>query len=202
MSRPEKEILERLGVDGLHRVLRDLLDQNRLVRLANTARFTRTMSILVSSGVTALDSMHISTEVINNQPIKDAVIKAADRVREGEYISTALENTRYFSPMVVQLVQNGESSGKLGEMLERSARAEENEFINAVRSRVKQWREDGYRGITKTTARLLEYWREDERNLPLFFCQLEAVETAIYITEAAKQYGDQYTLNKLQEFKY
>ena len=37
-----------------------------LVKLANTARFTRTMSILVSSGVTALDSMHISTEVINS----------------------------------------------------------------------------------------------------------------------------------------
>ena len=99
-----------------------------LVRLANTARFTRTMSILVSSGVTALDSMHISTEVINNEPIKAAVLKAADRVREGEHISDALENTGYFSPLVLQLVQNGEASGKLGEMLERSARAEENEF--------------------------------------------------------------------------
>lgn len=99
-----------------------------LVRLANTARFTRTMSILVSSGVTALDSMHISTEVINNETIKTAVLKAADRVREGEHISVSLENTGYFSPLVLQLIQNGEASGKLGEMLERSARAEENEF--------------------------------------------------------------------------
>jgi general secretion pathway protein F len=99
-----------------------------LVRLANTARFTRTMSILVSSGVTALDSMHISTEVINNEPIKAAVVKAAARVREGEHISAALEDTGYFSPLVLQLIQNGEASGKLGEMLERSAKAEENEF--------------------------------------------------------------------------
>ena len=99
-----------------------------LVRLSNTARFTRTMSILVSSGVTALDSMHISTEVINNQPIKAAVQKAAGRVREGEHISVSLENTSYFSPLVLQLIQNGEASGKLGDMLERSARAEENEF--------------------------------------------------------------------------
>ena len=99
-----------------------------LVRLSNTSRFTRTMSILVSSGVTALDSMHISTEVINNQIIKAAVVKAADRVREGEHISVALDNTGYFSPLVLQLVQNGEASGKLGDMLERSARAEENEF--------------------------------------------------------------------------
>ena len=99
-----------------------------LVRLSNTARFTRTMSILVSSGVTALDAMHISTEVINSAPIKATVLKAADRVREGELISVALEKTGYFSPLVLQLVQNGEASGKLGEMLERSARAEENEF--------------------------------------------------------------------------
>ena len=103
-----------------------------LVRLSNTARYTRTMSILVSSGVTALDSMLISTEVINSEPIKVAVLKAADRVREGEHISVALENTHYFSPLVLQLVQNGEASGKLGDMLERSARAEENEFAGVT----------------------------------------------------------------------
>ena len=99
-----------------------------LVKLSNTARFTRTMSILVSSGVTALDSIRISAEVILNQPMKSSVVSAADRVREGEHISDALEQTGYFSPIVLQLIEIGESSGKLGEMLERSAKAEENEF--------------------------------------------------------------------------
>ncbi len=99
-----------------------------LVKLSNTARFTRTMSILVSSGVTALDSIRISTEVILSQPIKITVVNAADRVREGERISVALEHTGYFSPIVLQLIEIGESSGKLGEMLERSAKAEETEF--------------------------------------------------------------------------
>ncbi len=103
-----------------------------LVRLSDSSRFTRTMSILVSSGVTALDSMHISTEVINNLSIKAAVVKAASRVREGEHISVALDNTGYFSPLVLQLIQNGEASGKLGDMLERSARAEENEFAGVT----------------------------------------------------------------------
>ncbi len=103
-----------------------------LVKLSNTARFTRTMSILVSSGVTALDSMHISTEVINNEPMRAAVLKAADRVREGEHISAALERTGYFSPLVLQLIENGEASGRLGDMLERSARAEENEFAGVT----------------------------------------------------------------------
>ncbi|MDJ0834002.1 MAG: type II secretion system inner membrane protein GspF [Gammaproteobacteria bacterium] len=99
-----------------------------LTRLSNTARFTRTMSILVSSGVPALDAMHISTEVISNSLIRKAVIHAADNVREGGSIAGSLSKTGYFSPLVLQLITNGEASGKLGEMLERSAKAEESEF--------------------------------------------------------------------------
>jgi general secretion pathway protein F len=82
----------------------------------------------VSSGVTALESIRISTAVILSQPIKNAVSHAADRVREGEHISVALDETGYFSPIVLQLIENGESSGKLGDMLERSAKSEESEF--------------------------------------------------------------------------
>jgi general secretion pathway protein F len=72
--------------------------------------------------------MHISTEVITNGLIKAAVVHAAANVREGGSISESLNRTGYFSPLVLQLVSNGEASGKLGEMLERSARAEESEF--------------------------------------------------------------------------
>ena len=99
-----------------------------LVRLSNTSRFTRTMSILVSSGVPALDAMHISTEVVTNTLIHKTVVKAAENVREGGSIAESLTRTGYFSPLVLQLIANGEASGKLGEMLERSARAEESEF--------------------------------------------------------------------------
>ena len=99
-----------------------------LVKLSNTSRFTRTMSILVSSGVPALDAMHISTEVVTNSLIQKSVIKAAEKVREGGSIHESLSRTGYFSPLVLQLISNGEASGKLGEMLERSAKAEESEF--------------------------------------------------------------------------
>ena len=99
-----------------------------LTKLSNTSRFTRTMSILVSSGVQALDAMHISTEVLTNSLIHRATMQAAERVREGASIHEALTETGYFSPLVLQLVANGEASGKLGEMLERSAKAEESEF--------------------------------------------------------------------------
>lgn len=115
------------------RVLRDsmllkLPMVSYLVKLSNTSRFTRTMSILVSSGVPALDAMNISTEVVTNSLINQAVLKAAENVREGGSISESLSRTGYFSPLVLQLVSNGEASGKLGEMLERSAKAEESEF--------------------------------------------------------------------------
>ncbi len=103
-----------------------------LVRLSNTARFTRTMSILVSSGVTALDAMRISTEVIISQPIKSAVVKATERVREGEHISVALDQSGYFSPLGLQLIENGESSGKLSDMMERAAKAEEGEIAGVT----------------------------------------------------------------------
>jgi len=78
-------------------------------------------------------------------------------------------------------------------------REEENTFINRVRSRVRAWREGGYVGITKTTRRLLEYWTNPEREKKLFFCQIEALETAIYITEAARNCGDVWIENDIRQ---
>lgn len=101
---------------------------NYLIKLSNSARYSRTLSILVSSGVPALDAMVISAEVVLNNEIKSAVLLACEKVREGGKISDALEETSFFSPLMIQLVSNGESSGRLGEMLERAALTEENEF--------------------------------------------------------------------------
>ena len=78
-------------------------------------------------------------------------------------------------------------------------RIEENRFVNRVRERVKQWRLGGYVGTTATTRHLLEYWNDEERERRLFFCQIEALETAIYITEVAGKYGDAWIENTLRE---
>lgn len=72
-------------------------------------------------------------------------------------------------------------------------RIEENKFINQVRAKVTQWRLGKYQDITKTTSRLLEYWNNPERERKLFFCQIEVLETIIYITEVANKYGDAWT---------
>ena len=77
-------------------------------------------------------------------------------------------------------------------------RFKENKFINQVRGRVAGWRQGRYLGITKTTARLLEYWQRPDREPKLFYCQIEALETVIYITEAAKNYGDAWIENELR----
>jgi len=79
-------------------------------------------------------------------------------------------------------------------------RIEENKFINRVRNRVARWREGGWQqGITKTTRRLLEYWTHPDREHRLFFCQIEALETAIYITEVANKVGDGWIEQSLRQ---
>ncbi|MCL4490244.1 MAG: DEAD/DEAH box helicase family protein [Chloroflexi bacterium] len=78
-------------------------------------------------------------------------------------------------------------------------RIEENKFINQVRDRVALWRKGGYQGLTKTTLRLLDYWQRPDRERKLFFCQIEALESAIYITEVAAKYGDAWIENHLKQ---
>jgi type III restriction enzyme len=78
-------------------------------------------------------------------------------------------------------------------------RIEENKLVNDIRRRVALWQKGGYVGVTPTTARLIGYWIDPNREKKLFFCQNEALETAIYITEVARKYGDAWIENALRE---
>ena len=100
----------------------------KLVRGFNTARFTRTFSILSSSAVPVLEAMRISGEVVTNLPMRDAVAEAASRVREGAPIGRSLAKSKLFPPMTVHLISSGESSGELDSMLERAATNQEREL--------------------------------------------------------------------------
>ncbi|MBU3673188.1 MAG: type II secretion system protein GspF [Sinobacteraceae bacterium] len=100
----------------------------RLVRGFNTARFTRTFSILTGSAVPVLEALRIAGAVIGNLPMRDAVERAAERVREGAPIGRSLAAGGLFPPMTVHLISSGESSGKLEEMLERAASNQEREL--------------------------------------------------------------------------
>jgi len=100
----------------------------RLVRGFNTARFTRTFSILTGSAVPVLEALRIAGAVIGNLPMRDAVERAAERVREGAPIGRSLAVGALFPPMTVHLISSGEASGKLEEMLERAASNQEREL--------------------------------------------------------------------------
>jgi general secretion pathway protein F len=100
----------------------------RVARGLNTARFTRTLSILTSSGVPALEALRISASVIANLPMRTAVEEAAVRVREGGAIGRSLSQSKLFPPMTVHLISSGEASGELDSMLERAANHQESEM--------------------------------------------------------------------------
>ena len=80
-------------------------------------------------------------------------------------------------------------------------RIEETRFVNEVRRAVDRWRLEGWPGATATTRLLLEHWNDPERERRLFFCQIEAAETAIWFAEIAGKTGaGRYFLNELQRY--
>ena len=115
-----------------HHVLLRLPITSRLTRGINTARFTRTFSILAGSGVPILDALKISAEVIENLPMRDAVSEATVRVREGASISRSLAASKLFPPMMIHLIASGETGGRLEEMLTRTANYQEKEVDGLI----------------------------------------------------------------------
>lgn len=104
----------------------------KLVRGSNTARFTRTLSILTGSGVPVLEALRISAEVLTNVPMREAVETAADRVREGAPIGRSLAVSGLFPPLCVHLISSGEASGELDAMLGRAATNQERDMDSLI----------------------------------------------------------------------
>lgn len=104
----------------------------RLARGVNTARFTRTLSILASSGVPVLEALRIAGTVVSNLPMQSAVEEAAVRVREGGAIGRALGRSKQFPPMTIHLIGSGEASGQLDDMLGRAADHQEAEMDSLI----------------------------------------------------------------------
>lgn len=96
------------------------------------ARFTRTLGTLVSSGVPILQALTIVKETSGNVIVGDAVAMIHESVKEGETITAPLEASRVFPPMVISMVDVGEQTGALPEMLMKIADNYEDEVDNAV----------------------------------------------------------------------
>jgi type IV pilus assembly protein PilC len=103
-----------------------------LISKVAISRFCRTLGTLVSSGVPILQALTIVKETAGNVVIANAVVKIHESVKEGETITAPLESARVFPPMVVSMVDVGEQTGALPEMLLRIADNYDEEVDNAV----------------------------------------------------------------------
>jgi general secretion pathway protein F len=104
-----------------HRVLLRLPLVGKLTRASNTARAARTLALLSASAVPLLDALGIAAQVVPNLPMREAMRRAAHRVREGGAFSRALGDSGYFPPVALRLIASGERSGQLERMLDEAA---------------------------------------------------------------------------------
>lgn len=102
----------------------------------------------------------------------------------------------YLTPIPQPRKQTGAQIGMFDTPEERE---EENYLINAIRQKVGLWRLKNYQHVTRVTKQLLDYWTNKDREKKLFFCQIEALETVIYITEVAKREREDWIDEELRK---
>ncbi len=103
-----------------------------ILRKISVARFCRTLSTLISSGVPILDGLEITAKTSGNAIIEDAIMLTRKSIERGETVSAPLKDTGVFPPMVVQMIGVGEATGALDTMLAKIADFYEEEVDAAV----------------------------------------------------------------------
>jgi type IV pilus assembly protein PilC len=103
-----------------------------LLRKTAISRFTRTLGTLVTSGVPILQALNITRETAGNTVIARAISQVHDSVKEGESIVQPLEASGAFPPMVISMIDVGEETGQLPEMLLKIAEVYDDEVDNSV----------------------------------------------------------------------
>lgn len=98
------------------------------------ARLTRTGQTLLSTGVSMLDMLRITGKSLNNTVLEQSIVRVADKVKGGKPLSTALSVEDYITPLVPQMIKIGEQSGKIDEMLGKTARVYEDELDEQIRT--------------------------------------------------------------------
>jgi type IV pilus assembly protein PilC len=103
-----------------------------LIRKGSISRFSRTLGTLVTSGVPILQALNITRDTAGNIVVSDAIQNVHDRVKEGESIVAPLEKSGIFPPMVISMIDVGEETGQLPEMLLKIADVYDDEVDNTV----------------------------------------------------------------------
>lgn len=107
---------------------------NGMFRKLYMARFTRTGQTLLATGVAMLDMLRISSEGVNNSIISEAIDRSAEKVKGGKALSVALKPEEYILPMVPQMIKIGEQSGKIDEMMGKTAQVYEDELDDEIKA--------------------------------------------------------------------
>nr|MBA2289866.1 DEAD/DEAH box helicase family protein [Chloroflexia bacterium] len=143
----------------------------------------------------------MSTVVIQNPILNSPFVEPERHFHfDDDGITNEIIEGRRVSSYFVPIAQSKKRGGKQQLAFDTEwtqDRIEENRLVNLIRGRVNLWRQGGYVGVTPTTSRLLQHWANPDRENKLFFCQIEALETAIYITEVARKFGDAWIENEL-----
>jgi type IV pilus assembly protein PilC len=105
-----------------------------LFRKLYMARFTRTGETLLVSGVPMLEMMRISSRAVGNVVVRDAILRAAEKVKSGKSLAASLKNEEYILPLVPQMISIGEQSGGVDAMMAKAATFYETELDNTIRS--------------------------------------------------------------------
>jgi general secretion pathway protein F len=104
----------------------------QLVRKIAVARFARTLSTMLASGVQLLEAMDIVRGLLNNVVLEQVVTEARDNIREGEGVAPALKRSGEFPPLVTHMISVGERSGQLEQMLTDVANTYDREASTAI----------------------------------------------------------------------
>lgn len=116
----------------IDRVVFKLPKVGSFVQVVTVSRFARTFGTLMASGVPILQAMTITRDTLDNVVLREALERVHDRVRDGDTLAQPLEQAKVFPPMVCSMVQVGEETGQLPEMLNRVADNYDEEVDNAV----------------------------------------------------------------------
>jgi general secretion pathway protein F len=98
---------------------------NTIIQLFNTTRFFYTASILTHAGIDLLHTLEMAKMAILNVMIRQGVTCSVDKIKNGTSLYFALKETGFFDPLALQLIANGEKSGRLAEMFSYSASQQE-----------------------------------------------------------------------------
>lgn len=120
------------GKEIFDRIIFKLPKIGGFVQIVSVSRFARTFGTLMASGVPILQAINITRDTLDNVVIANSLERVHDRVRDGEPLSIPLEQTGVFPQMVTSMIQVGEETGQLPEMLNRVADIYDEEVDNAV----------------------------------------------------------------------